>query len=228
MVNISEPTQSVASWESEALARLRDAADADAALAFRLLLRHFALLERLTIEVASAGYFISYGQKEGDGLLGAFSVHNGTPSILMFRPQGAALATEPFQTLLTLAHEYGHAQAWRSGYRTRAYLNVVDAANERQPLPPESAFLVLDEECRAWIHARSSLSALGLDAEEIAAFQKRKVDSLESYCERLGLPSGCWQERERTCNDEPRDDLPSPWCEACLGDRWKERQGADR
>lgn len=218
-------------WQAQTLAALRAGTEADGAAVLRRLCRHFALLERLTIEVAHEGYYVRYGialdASEAERV-GTFMVIDGVPSITMLRALGTYVATDPFETLLTLAHEYGHALAWRAGYRKQDYLAVVDRANENERLSEDEAVLVLDEECRAWRYGRTALSDLGLTSEELAAFEARKGVALEGYCSKLHLAPERWKEREATCMSVPRDPLKRIWCDACAGERWQREEGALR
>jgi hypothetical protein len=188
--------------------------------------RHHAFLERLLLEAAVRGYHVTFGPRE-DGLLGVFQINHGTPSIFVFRANGAAASTEPLDTLFTLAHEYGHALAWEAGYRKDDYLAVVDRAFSGT-LSENEALLILDEECRAWLRAAQVLAEYSLSGDERTAFANRKCDSLVAYCQRMGLADDRWRERERTCDEVDRHPPRAHFCDSCAGERWQRIKDASR
>lgn len=117
------------------------------------------------------------------------------PQIVLARPSYREPADEPSMTLatgesadllaelVTLAHEGGHLRSWRAGNHTPEYIEAAIAMhNLLEPgnvVTPEQERLYLEEEHRAWDHARSLLAEHGF--EEWDDFQEAKARGLNEY-----------------------------------------------
>ena len=106
------------------------------------------------------------------------------PRIVLYRTHVQHPGNE-LDELLTLAHEFGHYRSFAAGQRTKKYEAVLDPRDAWPTRSTEERQLILDEEARAWIYARSELDALGF--MDWAAFDKREVESLHQYRLRLDL-----------------------------------------
>jgi hypothetical protein len=182
--------------------------------------------EMLIEALGSLGVWVNFSTALApweQGVAGGFTVQGGVPSITLYREQATRLAGDPLSELITLAHELGHAQSWRLGYRTTVYLDVVDRVYEPgRSFAFDEAVLVLDEELRAWRFARSILGQKGFT--KWAAFDEHKTRALAIYCERLNLHADAWKEREAGCENSARGEAPAAQCGACAGLGWIERE----
>jgi hypothetical protein len=118
---------------------------------------------------------------------GEYSWNNGAPTIRLYRPwnlpqnlEQPDLITRPVEDACTLAHERGHFISDPTGHRSQlAYTTWRHGAQ----LTPEHQVLILEEERRAWQHARAILTELGwLDW---AAFEAIRWRLLRGYSEGL-------------------------------------------
>jgi hypothetical protein len=213
-------------WRAALLERLSTAPQGEQDGILTEALRDRGMFEALLVETVSQGIFVGFGLASGNGVAGGFTVQNGVPSIALHRANASGIVDDPVFEVLTLAHEGGHADSWRQGYRTAPYVAVVDRALEPEArFESAEALLILDEECRAWLYGRARLCGVGFMKWD--RFEERKAEALEIYCTRLGLPEGHWKERYPTCTEGPRDPRPQGQCDACDGAGWKPESGPD-
>lgn len=97
---------------------------------------------------------------------------------------------DAMEELLTIAHEFGHAQSFMRGLRGESYLGAADkvTAGEFAALSERERCLVLSEERRAWRFGRENLARVGFD--DWSEYWQRRARALREYLRRFeaGVP----------------------------------------
>jgi hypothetical protein len=97
-------------------------------------------------------------------------------------------AERPLDSLLTLAHEFGHYWSYTKGERTSGYeeaLRLFNYGNPMSPMSDEHKAFILSEEDRAWCYGAGVLFEIGF--ADVDCIEHAKKIDLEKYKKKLGL-----------------------------------------
>jgi hypothetical protein len=169
--------------------------------------------------VAREGVGVSFetspetGSEEG----GAFDSRNEIPHIRIYRDDPGSIG-DPREELLTLAHEFGHAQSWKEGRDTTRLAERYNAYRAGQDLDDAERVEILDEECRAWKRASPCLAERGFSVLDFNAERDRH---LQTYLVGLKLPPELLVERMVESEKPPADGRRRVLCSRCGGLSWE-------
>lgn len=104
--------------------------------------------------------------------------------------QHCAIPEGAMEELLTIAHEFGHAESFKRGLRGDGYLEAANKVTQGNfaALSERERCLVLSEERRAWRFGRENLAHAGFD--DWSAYWQRRARALRDYLRRFeaGVP----------------------------------------